>query len=144
MKFLIVLCFLIAERSASSLSQVQDFKLENTGEERITNGQIAHPKEFPYQAGLELHKKDRSGFCGGSVISADWILTAAHCTLAVKAMTVYLGYFDLKTGNEGEQQKIYTSKENFILHPEWNRFTISNDIAAIRLPEKIMFNGIEC
>jgi secreted trypsin-like serine protease len=44
---------------------------------RITNGYTADRGQFPWQAGLEV---DGSSFCGGSVISDLWVLTAAHCT----------------------------------------------------------------
>lgn len=46
---------------------------------RITGGQAATLGQFPYQALLML--RDSSGYyyvCGGSIISHNWILTAAH------------------------------------------------------------------
>jgi len=45
--------------------------------QRITNGIIAAPCQFPWQAALLI---DQTNFCGGSLISSRWILTAAHCT----------------------------------------------------------------
>nr|CAD7606072.1 unnamed protein product [Timema genevievae] len=45
---------------------------------RITNGNQASRGQFPYQAALYL---DGRSFCGGSLISTTWVLTAAHCTL---------------------------------------------------------------
>jgi hypothetical protein len=44
---------------------------------RITNGIPAIRGQFPWQAGILI---DSSSFCGGSLISDRWILTAAHCT----------------------------------------------------------------
>jgi secreted trypsin-like serine protease len=44
---------------------------------RITNGYTADRGQFPWQAALYV---DGSSFCGGSLISDRWILTAAHCT----------------------------------------------------------------
>jgi trypsin len=44
---------------------------------RIIGGDYATEGQFPYQIGLYI---DGSGFCGGSLISADTVLTAAHCS----------------------------------------------------------------
>jgi secreted trypsin-like serine protease len=43
---------------------------------RITNGNTASRGQFPWQAALYV---DGSSFCGGSLISDLWVLTAAHC-----------------------------------------------------------------
>jgi secreted trypsin-like serine protease len=44
--------------------------------QRITNGIVAAPGQFPWQVALII---DNMYFCGGSLISSKWILTAAHC-----------------------------------------------------------------
>lgn len=47
---------------------------------RIIGGSLAVPGQFPYQVFLNIEKQNISGyFCGGSIISPDWILTAVHC-----------------------------------------------------------------
>jgi secreted trypsin-like serine protease len=43
---------------------------------RITNGFIASRGQFPWQVSIIT---DSTWYCGGSVISNDWVLTAAHC-----------------------------------------------------------------
>lgn len=45
---------------------------------RIVGGNEAVPGQFPYQISL---RKDDAHICGGSIITADWILTAAHCVV---------------------------------------------------------------
>ena len=50
---------------------------------RITNGNLAKAGQFPYQAGLMLYVQGGAAWCGGSVISDRWIVTAAHCTDAL-------------------------------------------------------------
>jgi secreted trypsin-like serine protease len=43
---------------------------------KIIGGILATAGQFPWQAGLYL---DGSGFCGGSLISSNVVLTAGHC-----------------------------------------------------------------
>ncbi|KAJ8976740.1 hypothetical protein NQ317_004291 [Molorchus minor] len=45
---------------------------------RVVGGSEAVRNSHPYQAALIM---DGSGFCGGSLISVNWVLTAAHCTI---------------------------------------------------------------
>jgi secreted trypsin-like serine protease len=43
---------------------------------RIIGGSAAERGQFPWQVGLII---ESSAFCGGSLISERWVLTAAHC-----------------------------------------------------------------
>lgn len=43
---------------------------------RIVGGTEATPHSWPHQVALFI---DDKFFCGGSLISKEWVLTAAHC-----------------------------------------------------------------
>ena len=43
---------------------------------------------------------------------------------------------------DSEPERVEISSYNGWTHPNWNSNDLSNDLALIRLPEKITFNGI--
>lgn len=80
MKVFILLSALLVVASASvarsPAAKLRDFLPES----RIIGGNLASAGQFPYQVALSISNSAGSWFCGGSIIDANWILTAAHCT----------------------------------------------------------------
>ncbi|KAM8709575.1 hypothetical protein ACLKA7_016390 [Drosophila subpalustris] len=108
---------------------------------RITNGQLAEPGQFPYQVGLLLYVDGGAAWCGGSLISDRWIVTAAHCTDALTTgVDVYLGAWNRQDKTEKGQQIVFVETKNVIVHENWEPTTLSNDISLIKLPVPIEFN----
>ena len=56
-------------------------KSENDMFSRIVGGT---PAKWPFIVLLKLFKKTGMSLCGGTIISDNWILTAAHCFMKVK------------------------------------------------------------
>nr|CAD7429931.1 unnamed protein product [Timema monikensis] len=98
---------------------------------KIVNGQQASRGQFPHQAALYL---DKRSFCGGSLISSEWVLTAAHCTQGAETATVRLGSQNLRADEEG--RKSFTSRQ-FLVHEDYNDTTLNNDISLIKLPTTV-------
>ena len=48
-------------------------------DQRICNSIPAAPKQFPWQVAILIFIGNSIYFCGGSLISSQWVLTAAHC-----------------------------------------------------------------
>ena len=79
-----------------------------------------------------------SDMCGGSIISRDSILTAAHCTQGrpTSGLTVWTRDHD-RTKKDGEMRHAVCGK---IEHPDVNKLTrFDKDIAVIKLCKPLMF-----
>lgn len=46
---------------------------------RVVGGQLANPGQFPYQVALFVNMWLGTALCGGSLISENYVMTAAHC-----------------------------------------------------------------
>ncbi|XP_036399594.1 chymotrypsin B-like [Megalops cyprinoides] len=105
-----------------------------TGYARIVNGEEAVPHSWPWQVSLQ----DFTGFhfCGGSLINENWVVTAAHCGVRT-SHRVIVGEHDKGKGDE----EIQTMRvEAVFTHPEWNPYTINNDISLIKLTAPVTMN----
>ncbi|XP_041769504.1 brachyurin-like [Anopheles merus] len=111
---------------------------------RVTNGQEATPGQFPYQIALVSEFVITSGLCGGSVLTNNFILTAAHCVVGTAGIlasggTAIIGAHNRNTA-EASQQRIRFSGPGVIPHPFYASSNLRNDIAVVRLDAPIVFN----
>jgi len=100
---------------------------------KIVGGQEATPHQFPWQVGLFFD----GYFCGGSIISEKYILTAAHCADGVFKHTVVVGAHDIRASDNLE-----ITAYSPTVHPEWSPSTLSNDLAILELSENIDFESL--
>ncbi|XP_058121352.1 brachyurin-like [Anopheles ziemanni] len=111
---------------------------------RIVNGNEATPGQFPYQIALLSEFGGGTGLCGGSVLTNNYILTAAHCVVTGATTLATGGTAIIGAHNRNEveptQQRIRFSTSGIIAHPQYDSSNIRNDIAVVRLDSPITFN----
>uniref|UniRef100_A0A182LU12 Peptidase S1 domain-containing protein n=1 Tax=Anopheles culicifacies TaxID=139723 RepID=A0A182LU12_9DIPT len=110
---------------------------------RITNGQEATPGQFPYHTILLSNFATGTALCGGSVLTRNFILTAAHCvvsegsTLARDGVAI-MGSHN-RTVREDSQQRIRYASSGIFRHPNYVSSSLRNDIALVRLNSSMIF-----
>ena len=109
--------------------------VEGPAMDRIVGGQEAAEHAWPWQVALFI---DDAWFCGGSIISENYVLTAAHCADGA-------GYFDVMAGahnvrDSSEPHRVEITSYNGWTHPSWNSNDLSGDLALIELPSPLEFN----
>jgi len=103
--------------------------LGETDTEMIVGGEPAEPGEYPFQVRLYETLDDDIGFCGGSIIDKQWILTAAHCLLDTDSVVVGFGDVDRTKTTKIESEKI-------IVHPDYVDGKKA-DVALVKLSKPI-------
>uniref|UniRef100_A0A8D2KXN5 trypsin n=1 Tax=Varanus komodoensis TaxID=61221 RepID=A0A8D2KXN5_VARKO len=97
-------------------------------DDKIVGGYDCLRYSVPYQVSLN------SGyhFCGGSLISDQWVVSAAHCYKS--RMQLVIGEYNLAV-LEGDEQFINSAK--VIRHEGYSSWTLDNDIMLIKLAKPV-------
>ncbi|XP_020501674.1 chymotrypsin-like elastase family member 2A [Labrus bergylta] len=105
---------------------------------RVVAGEDVRPHSWPWQISLQ---SDSSGYwrhvCGGSLLSPDWVLTAAHCINDRYNYRVELGKHSLTKSEEGS---VALTAAKIITHEDYNILLSRNDIALIKLSSSVTFS----
>nr|XP_033779277.1 serine protease 55-like [Geotrypetes seraphini] len=104
-------------------------------ESRIIGGRDAEQGEWPWAVSLQLSRRH---YCGGSIVSAWWILTAAHCFYGDKTkyknLRVEVGVTVL------HQAKGVKEVTKIITHETFSEASLDNDIALLLLSSEILLD----
>uniref|UniRef100_A0A452I1Q5 Peptidase S1 domain-containing protein n=1 Tax=Gopherus agassizii TaxID=38772 RepID=A0A452I1Q5_9SAUR len=95
--------------------------------QRIIGGYIVAPHSSKYL--VSLKRKTGFHFCGGSLVSRSWVLTAAHCKTEINQMMIVAGEYSLSTF-EGTEQIFRPSR--MVVHPNYSSTSKNADIMLIK------------
>jgi secreted trypsin-like serine protease len=103
---------------------------------KIVDGERVNKRSWGWMVSLR-HYSNHTHFCGGSIITNAWILTAAHCLSGrdPSEILIYAGSNNLQHPSQKR-----TIGEIF-LHENFNLYILANDIALIRLSSPLNMNS---
>lgn len=119
----------------------------NPNQPNIVGGQEAQPGAWPWQVALVNKKNVNPGpdyygaqFCGGSLVTQNWVLTAAHCLypggqpIAASELAIVAGIHSKSTPEAGFQE---IDIAELVPHPDYDPVTLNNDLALLRLAQPV-------
>jgi secreted trypsin-like serine protease len=121
---------------------------------RQSDGAESEHSQWPWQVGLH----DTESFCGGALISSQWVVTAAHCVyvlvnhvypplcsdppsqLASHGIRVHTGTVTMGSVYANGTLGKVCSIDRIVKHPNWSSTTFKNDVALIHMNCTINFD----
>lgn len=102
------------------------------GSMQIVGGQPGKIENFPYIASIY----DNVHFCGGSIISPRFVVTAAHCTIKASPaqLSIRVGHAEHRSGKKYTIKAIHN-------HPKYNERTLDYDVSLLELGSDIEFGA---
>lgn len=120
---------------------------------RIVGGEDAQDGDAPFQCSMQVNKQH---FCGCSIISSKWILTAGHCVAGYETQShphllvipntdcifFFLVYLNSQSTNRLEilvgtndlrNGGTYYKTEKIIQHEKYNQPQFANDVGLVRI-----------
>ncbi|KAF4523169.1 hypothetical protein B566_EDAN002427, partial [Ephemera danica] len=117
----------------------------------VMRGEATKPGDWPWLAAIFMRSRYNLGefFCGGSLVSAKHVVTAAHCIRSkgknnkqAEDLVVHLGKHELLSANM--ETGHISGVSNIIIHPDWQKDGIARsrdaDIAILELRNAVTFN----
>ncbi|XP_066433115.1 serine protease 27-like [Eleutherodactylus coqui] len=104
--------------------------------ERIVGGTDALHGEWPWQVSVLYYN---THICGGSLITSQWVLSAAHCFTSdsnIKNYEILLGAYKLQDRNSNE---VLRGLEILLIHPQYSPTADKWDIALLKLSTSVDF-----
>ncbi|XP_010893534.1 coagulation factor IXb [Esox lucius] len=120
-----------------TLATIQE---EKSNDQRIVGGDEVTPGEIPWQVSL-MNNITGLSFCGGSLLSELWVITAAHCLNEghIGSLFIRLGEHNLGV-NEGTEQDHAVVEHH--MHPRYDatKSLYNHDIALLKLQKPALFS----
>lgn len=106
---------------------------------RIVGGEVAPDGAWPWQVAIKQQIEGKYyPMCGGTLISAEWVLTASHCFLNPEATGFRIGYGSNRLSGMREIDVVQV-----VTHPGYDPYTNDNDIALMKLAQPVPEGAVQ-
>ncbi|RZC41459.1 venom protease-like, partial [Asbolus verrucosus] len=110
----------------------------------VFGGTASLSKEFPHMAILGYGQPEKvEWLCGGSLISEQFVLTAAHCLITSnlgELIRIRLGDLDLQSVTDDASPQDFGIAQK-IVHPNYRLPSQYNDVALLKMDREVQFNA---
>uniref|UniRef100_A0A452I0Z6 Peptidase S1 domain-containing protein n=1 Tax=Gopherus agassizii TaxID=38772 RepID=A0A452I0Z6_9SAUR len=104
---------------------------------RIVGGTEASRGEFPWQVSL---RENNEHFCGATILTERWLVSAAHCFNEFQDPTVWAAYMGTISLSGSDSSTVKAGVDRIIQHPSYNTDTADFDVAVLELDSPVPFN----
>lgn len=111
---------------------------------RVVGGSNAVPHSAPWMVSIQWGATTAKHFCGASIITASWVLTAAHCLGGITDNGVYMlkaGRHNLANSEPGAAQHRSINRKRAWRHSRFDIRTGNYDIGIIHVAPAFVFDA---
>lgn len=146
---LAVLNIAAAAETPTTLNTAAAAVVVESAESRIVGGHIATPHQFPFLFHLEIRLYDgvdvSATYCGASIVSTNYGLTAAHCTTNLLLARGTFGAHHINGTLNGVVEpgsmQLTFGASDFKQHPLYEKAQYKNDISIVHFPSPLVLSS---
>ncbi|XP_047000529.1 trypsin beta-like [Schistocerca americana] len=116
------------------LAAPRPFRIRARGNGRIIGGTTADISSYPWMVSMQVNGYH---YCGASVISSNWVLTAGHCLYGANIAT-----YSVRAGTSTRESGGVVSAVAYgVLHGYYNPNTLDYDISVLQVASPLPIGG---